>query len=121
MPGMTWNARTPSAVPVSYTTLLIAQRGVHDLGGTRVERRVRRGRVVEGELGGGQRGQGQLAGQRGGGAGQLEEQRHAVRRELRRQLLGAHGRDAERTGERTSSGGEVAAHHRRAGALEQQR
>ena len=28
MPGITWKARTCSAVPVSYTALLIAQRGV---------------------------------------------------------------------------------------------
>src|SRR3712207_3223810 len=61
MPGMTWKARTCSAVPVSYTALLIAQRDVEDTGFPAVQRPVGRGRLSERELGRRQRGQRQLA------------------------------------------------------------
>src|SRR5688572_1293836 len=60
MPGMTWKARTRSAVPVSYTALLIAQRGVEDTRYPAVQGLVGRGRVLEGELGRGQRVQREL-------------------------------------------------------------
>src|SRR5512132_827593 len=61
MPGMTWKARTCSAVPVSYTALLIAQRDVDHTRFAIVERAVGGGCVVEPELRGGERAQGQLA------------------------------------------------------------
>src|SRR3954453_17080365 len=61
MPGMTWKARTCSAVPVSYTELLIAQGDVDHTRFAIVERPVGGGCVVEPELRGGQGVQGQLA------------------------------------------------------------
>src|SRR3954451_3898749 len=61
MPGMTWKARTRSAAPVSYTALLIAQWDVHHTRLADVESAVGGGRVLERELGGGERGQRQLA------------------------------------------------------------
>src|SRR3954468_7527813 len=60
MPGMTWNARTCSAVPVSYMPPWIAQGSpivqghVHDTGKTAVQRLVRPGRLLEGEPGRGE-------------------------------------------------------------------
>src|SRR5215213_5407161 len=163
MPGMTWKARTWSAVPVSYTALLIAQRDVEHTRFPAVQRPVCRGRVLERELGRGQRAQRELTeqshgapaaaadvpaagegggdgghltaadrqptpveraaegqldglaavpgphqggalvrqqvqrtGERGGGARELEEERHTVGRQARRQLLGLDGGDAQR-------------------------
>src|SRR5215218_10300965 len=64
---MTWKARTCSAVPVSYTALLIAQRDVEDTRFPAVQRPVGRGGVLEGELRGGQRAQRELAEERDGG------------------------------------------------------
>src|SRR5215207_6275481 len=57
---MTWKDRTCSAVPVSYTALLIAQRDVEDTRFPIVQRAVRRSGFAERELGGGQRGQREL-------------------------------------------------------------
>src|SRR4051812_36783309 len=57
MPGMTWKARTCSAVPVSYTALVIAQRDVQHTRCPRVQRPVGRRRLLEGELGRGEGGQ----------------------------------------------------------------
>src|SRR4051795_7017940 len=66
MPGITWKARTPSAVPVSYTALLIAQRDVDHTRFPGVQRPVGRGRLLERELRGGERGQRQGARAAGG-------------------------------------------------------
>src|SRR4051812_8661698 len=63
---MTWKARTCSAVPVSYTALLIAQRDVEHTRFPPVQRPVGRGRLVERELGRGECAQRQLAEQRDG-------------------------------------------------------
>src|SRR3954452_23615020 len=61
MPGMTWKARTCSPVPVSYTGLLIAQRYVEHIRVSPVQGPVGRGRLVERDLGRGQRAQRQIA------------------------------------------------------------
>src|SRR5688572_12087443 len=63
---MTWKLRTCSAVPVSYTALLIAQGDVEDTRFAAVQRPVGRRRLAERELGRGQRGQRQLAEQADG-------------------------------------------------------
>src|SRR3954468_1376525 len=65
---MTWKARTWSAVPASYTALLIAQRDVEDTRFLSGERPVCRGGIAERELGRGQRGQRKLAEQADGDA-----------------------------------------------------
>src|SRR3954452_22116572 len=103
MPGMTWKARTCSAVPVSYTALLIAQRDVDHTRFAFVEGPVGGRCVVERELGGGQRTQGQLAEQ---GDGDLPTSADVPATGQRggdgRHLAAADGRPAavERTAER---------------------
>src|SRR5215207_4727537 len=67
MPGMTWKARTCSAVPVSYTGLLIAQRDVEDTRFPAVQRPVGGGSLREREFRGGERAQRELAEQGDGG------------------------------------------------------
>src|SRR4051812_13022087 len=66
MPGMTWNAVTVSAVPVSYMSLWIAQCDMKDTRNAIVQRRVGQRGVVEGELRRGQRGQREVPEQRHG-------------------------------------------------------